>query len=70
MYGLRQPGIITNQQLVPNLISHGYIQSPHRHGPFVHETRSIMFALVVDKFVPMAAAIATTTAKWINALLV
>jgi hypothetical protein len=51
MYGLCQPGIITNQQIVAHLNSHGYIQSPRRHGPFVFETRPIMFALMVDDVV-------------------
>ena len=50
MYGLPQAGILANQQLVPHLAKHGYIQSQHTHGLFIHTSRPIMFALVVDDF--------------------
>jgi Reverse transcriptase (RNA-dependent DNA polymerase) len=50
MYGLPQAGILANKQLTKHLEEHGYIQSLHTPGLYVHRTRPIAFALVVDDF--------------------
>lgn len=50
MYGLPQAGRIANDQLVPYLAQHGYIQSKHTHGLFTHNSRPIAFSLIVDDF--------------------
>jgi hypothetical protein len=50
MYGLPQAGRLANDALVPYLATHGYHQMEHTHGLFKHETRPVMFALVIDDF--------------------
>jgi Reverse transcriptase (RNA-dependent DNA polymerase) len=50
MYGLVQAGRIANDELVPHLAAHGYIQAEHTLGLFAHESRPISFTLVVDDF--------------------
>jgi Reverse transcriptase (RNA-dependent DNA polymerase) len=50
MYGLPQAGRIANDELVPYLDQHGYRQSEHTPGLFRHDTRPILFSLVVDDF--------------------
>ena len=50
MYSLPQAGRIANDELVPHLAAHGYIQAEHTPGIFSHETRPISFTLVVDDF--------------------
>ena len=50
MYGLPQAGRIANDELVPYLAEHGYIQSKFTAGLFSHVTRPISFCLVVDDF--------------------
>ena len=50
MYGLPHAGIIANDELIPPLAAHGYVQCPHTHGLFRHLTRPISFCLVVDDF--------------------
>ena len=50
MYGLPQAGRIANDELVPHLAEHGYIQAEHTPGLFTHLTRPIAFTLVVDDF--------------------
>jgi len=50
MYGLPQAGRIANDELVPHLAAHGYIQAEHTPGLFTHESRPISFTLVVDDF--------------------
>jgi hypothetical protein len=50
MYGLPQAGRIANDELVPHLAKHGYIQAEHTPGLFTHTTRPISFCLVVDDF--------------------
>lgn len=50
MYGLPQAGRLANDELVPYLAKHGYIQSKRTPGLFTHTTRPIAFTLVVDDF--------------------
>jgi hypothetical protein len=50
MYGLPQAGKLANDDLIPHLAKHGYHQCKHTHGLFRHDTRPIMFCLVVDDF--------------------
>ena len=50
MYGLPQAGRLANDELVPYLKEHGYIQSKRTPGLFTHQTRPIAFSLVVDDF--------------------
>jgi hypothetical protein len=50
MYGLPQAGRIANDKLVPHLANNGYRQCPHTPGLFRHDTRPILFSLVVDDF--------------------
>jgi hypothetical protein len=50
MYGLPQAGRIANDELVPYLAQHGYHQCEHTPGLFRHDTRPILFSLVVDDF--------------------
>jgi hypothetical protein len=50
MYGLPQAGRIANDALVPYLAQNGYHQLEHTPGLFKHETRPILFSLVVDDF--------------------
>lgn len=50
MDGLPQAGRIANDELVPYLAEHGYIQSKHTAGLFKHVTRPIAVFLVVDDF--------------------
>jgi hypothetical protein len=50
MYGLPQAGRIANDALVPHLAKNGYHQCEHTSGLFRHETRPILFSLVVDDF--------------------
>jgi hypothetical protein len=50
MYGLPQAGRITNNELVPHLAAHGYIQAEHTPGLFTLESRPISFTLVIDDF--------------------
>ena len=50
MYGLPQAGFIANSVLVPYLATHGYRQSKHTPGLFMHDKLPIQFALKVDDF--------------------
>ena len=50
MYGLPQAGILANEQLRKRLAKHGYHELPHTPGLWKHETRLILFMLVVDDF--------------------
>ena len=50
MYGLPQSGRIANEWLKPHLEKWGCYECEHTHGLFKHETRPVMFALVVDDF--------------------
>jgi hypothetical protein len=50
MYGLPQAGILANNRLQEHLQEHGYTQTPHTPGLFRHETRPVMFSLIVDDF--------------------
>jgi hypothetical protein len=50
MYGIPQAGRITNNELVPHLAAHGYIQAEHTPGLFTLESRPISFTLVIDDF--------------------
>jgi hypothetical protein len=43
-------GRIANDVLVPYLAKHGYRQCEHTPGLFRHDTRPILFSLVVDNF--------------------
>jgi len=50
MYGLPQAGIITQVLLEDRLGKHGYSQSKIIPGLWTHNTRPILFSLVVDDF--------------------
>jgi hypothetical protein len=49
-YGLPQSGILANKYLEKRLNEYGYYQSTYTPGLWMHKTRSIKFALVVDDF--------------------
>jgi hypothetical protein len=50
MYGLPQAGRLANDQLVAKLAQHGYQPCPLTPGLWRHETRDLVFSLVVDDF--------------------
>ena len=50
MYGLKQAGIIANEQLQTHLAKYGYHPTPRTPGLWKHNTRPITFCLVVDDF--------------------
>ena len=50
MYGLPQAGLLAQQLLEERLAKHGYFQSNSVQGLWKHETRPIVFSLVVDDF--------------------
>jgi len=50
MYGLPQASLLANQQLVRKLTSAGFVQARHAPGLFVHTSKPIMVALIVDDF--------------------
>jgi hypothetical protein len=50
MYGLPQAGCIAYDNLVAQLLPHGYYPAPHTPGLWLHKTRPITFTLVVDDF--------------------
>jgi hypothetical protein len=50
MYGLSQAGILANELLQRNLAKDGYRTTQHTHGLWTHDTRPILFSLVVDDF--------------------
>jgi hypothetical protein len=50
MYGLLQAGILANELLQRNLAKDGYRPTQHTQGIWTHDTRPILFSLVVDDF--------------------
>lgn len=50
MYGLPQAGRLANDQLISFLAPHGYRPVPLMPGLWRHDTRDIVFSLVVDDF--------------------
>ena len=50
MYGLPQASLLANKQLVRRLGPAGFDEARHTAGLFVHKTRPLMFALIVDDF--------------------
>ena len=50
MYGLKQAGIIANQELVKHMAPFGYHPVQHTHGLWVHDIIITIFSLVVDYF--------------------
>ena len=50
MYGLKQAGIIANQELVKHMAPFGYNPVKHTPGLWVHNSRKTLFSLVVDDF--------------------
>ena len=50
IYGLPQAEILAQERLIAKLGQHGYRQVPNTPCLFKHDTRSIMFVLVVDDF--------------------
>ncbi len=50
MYGLPQAGIIAQQLLKKRLKAHGYSQSTITPGLWKHDTRPIIFSLIVNNF--------------------
>jgi hypothetical protein len=50
MYGLPQAGLIAYERLVLHLAKYGYHPARHTDGLWRHETRPILFSLVVDDF--------------------
>ena len=50
MYGLKQAGIIANQELVKNMAPFGYHPMQHTSGLWVHDNRNTIFSLVFEIF--------------------
>ena len=50
MYGLPQAGILAQELLSQRLAKHGYRPCRHTHGLWKHDTRPVLFTLVVDDF--------------------
>ena len=50
MYGLKQAGIIANQELVKHMAPFGYHPVQDTPGLWVHDNRNTIFSLVVDLF--------------------
>ena len=50
MYGLKQAGIITNQELVKHMAPFEYYPVKHTPGPRVHNSKKTLFNLVVENF--------------------
>ena len=50
MYGLKQAGLLANQELKPHLKKFGYYEAPHTPGLFRHQDKPTMFSLIVDDF--------------------
>jgi len=50
IYGLPQAGFLAQEQLFAHLAAHGFHQAPNTPCLFRHDTRNIMFTLVVDDF--------------------
>ena len=48
--GFGQQEALASDWLKPHLAEHGYHECRHTHGLFKHETRPVMFSLVVDDF--------------------
>ena len=48
MYGLKQSGIIANQELVKYMAPFGYHPVKHTPGLWVHNSKKTLFSLVVD----------------------
>ena len=50
MYGLKQAGIIANQELLKQLATFGYHPVQHTPGLWVHDSKTTLFSLLVDNF--------------------
>ena len=50
MYGLKQAGITSNQELVKHMAPFGYHPVTHTPGLWVHDRKKTLFSLVVDNF--------------------
>ena len=50
MYGLKQAGIVANQEFVKHMAPFGYHPVQHTPGLWVHDNRHTTFSLVVDDF--------------------
>ena len=50
MYGLKQAGVLANENLEKLLADDGYVKTTHTPGLWKHKTRPIMFNLCVDDF--------------------
>ena len=50
MYGLKEVGIISYQNLVKNLAPYGYEPTTYTPGFWCHKTRKTTFTLAVDNF--------------------
>ena len=50
IYGLKQAGMMANQELVKHMAPFGYHPVQHTPGMWVHENRNTLFSLVVDDF--------------------
>jgi hypothetical protein len=50
MYGLKQAGLLANQLLQTRLTPFGYYPARHTPGLWLHQTRPILFTLVLDDF--------------------
>ena len=51
MYGLKQAGVLANENLEKLLKQDGYLKTTHTPGLWKHKPRPIMFNLCVDDFV-------------------
>jgi hypothetical protein len=50
MYGLKHAGLLANQLLQTFLAPFGYYPARHTPGIWLHQTRPILFTLVLDDF--------------------
>ena len=50
LYGLKQAGIIANQELVKHMAPFEYYSVKHTPGLWVNNSRETLFILVVDDF--------------------
>ena len=50
VYGLKQAGVIVNQELVKHMAPFGYHTLKHATGLWVHNSRKTLISLVVDDF--------------------
>ena len=50
VYGLPQPGSLSNELMDKRLLKHNYYQCPRTPGLWRHKWRPVLFSLIVDDF--------------------